>query len=214
MDTVVKRDAESRRERMRAMMRDDILAAARRLLAEHGIEGLSMRALGKAVGVSAPTLYEYFPAKEDVLNALYVEGMTRFQQTFEQVAAETKPGVERLRQMAIAYRQFALSNRDLYYLLFARVDASYRPGVDELNECAGSFGIAVREMAQAMESGEVKSGDPITFAFMIWALAHGIVMLELGGIAGACAAKFRGEPIDPETKYVAVIDQFLDGIRT
>src|SRR5262245_29540883 len=62
-----------RRERVRALMRQDILDAARRLVQEEGIRGLTMRALGRAVGVTAPTLYDYFPSKEAVLDALFIQ---------------------------------------------------------------------------------------------------------------------------------------------
>jgi AcrR family transcriptional regulator len=47
-----------------------ILAAARRVIAERGPEKLRMSAIAAAAGVSRPTLYRWFPSKDDLLAAL------------------------------------------------------------------------------------------------------------------------------------------------
>lgn len=199
---------------MRALMRDDILAAARQLLAENGVAGLSMRSLGRAVGVSAPTLYEYFPAKEDVLDALHAEGMDRLQATFARSIEKSRPGIEQLRTLAVEYRRFAIENPDLYLLLFARIDASYQQGADEIESCSSGFFTAVTAMEQAIAVGEVKPGDPIEYAYALWALAHGAITLEICGIAGGCGAKFQPEQFaDLAALYERTIDLLLESIR-
>src|SRR5215211_8505822 len=119
------------------MMRDEILAAARQIVKESGVKALTMRALGRAVGVTAPTLYDYFPAKEAVLDALHVEGANRLRTELLTAVANTMPGRERLRAFGEAYRRFAVENPDLYLLIFGRADASYQPGEAEMM-CAQS----------------------------------------------------------------------------
>ena len=47
-----------------------ILAAARRAIAEKGPGKLTLSAVANAAGVSRPTLYRWFPTKEDLLAAL------------------------------------------------------------------------------------------------------------------------------------------------
>src|SRR5687768_2474900 len=109
----------TRRERLRAMMRQDILDAARRIVQEQGIEKLSMRSLASAVGVHAPTLYDYFENKDAVLNALFFTGVDRLHALFEQAILANPPGRLRLRAIGAAYRAFALSDPDLFQLIFA-----------------------------------------------------------------------------------------------
>ncbi len=170
-----------RRERVRALMREEILEAARKLVQEEGIKGLTMRALGRAVGVTAPTLYDYFPSKEAVLDALYIKGTQLLTKAFDEAIAASRPGRERLRALVIAYRRFALDHPDLYFLVFGRVDASYRPGELQLEcamNCGGQARLAVHE---AMDVGDIRRGDPDAVADAIWVMAHGHVTLELSG---------------------------------
>lgn len=49
------------------LTRDQIVATARALLAEVGVEGLTMRRLGQACGMSGPALYWHFKDKDDLV---------------------------------------------------------------------------------------------------------------------------------------------------
>jgi AcrR family transcriptional regulator len=57
----------------KADKRDAILDAARRLIARSGLHNTPMSALAREAGVAAGTLYLYFPSKEAMINALYLE---------------------------------------------------------------------------------------------------------------------------------------------
>lgn len=58
--------SQSLRERQRMIVREEILQTAQTLLAQKGL-AVSMDELASCVGVSKPTLYSYFPTKEDLL---------------------------------------------------------------------------------------------------------------------------------------------------
>jgi AcrR family transcriptional regulator len=51
----------------------EILAGARKILREDGIGALSMARLAEVTGFSRPTVYKYFPTKEEVIVALGIE---------------------------------------------------------------------------------------------------------------------------------------------
>ena len=53
--------------------RQAILAAALRLIARLGLHAAPMSAVAREAGVAAGTLYLYFPSKEAMINALYLE---------------------------------------------------------------------------------------------------------------------------------------------
>ncbi|MFD5311857.1 MULTISPECIES: TetR/AcrR family transcriptional regulator [Streptomyces] len=61
----------SRRDRLRAELERDAKAEARRLTAVHGIEGLSLSAVARSIGVTPPALYRYFDGKKGLALAVY-----------------------------------------------------------------------------------------------------------------------------------------------
>lgn len=56
-----------------AEKRDAILAAALRLIARLGLHNTPMSAVAREAGVAVGTVYLYFPSKEAMINALYLE---------------------------------------------------------------------------------------------------------------------------------------------
>jgi len=53
--------------------RDAILAAALRLIASFGLHNTPMSAVAREAGVAVGTVYLYFPSKEAMINALYLQ---------------------------------------------------------------------------------------------------------------------------------------------
>jgi AcrR family transcriptional regulator len=53
--------------------RDAILAAALRLIARFGLHNTPMSAVAREAGIAVGTVYLYFPSKEAMINALYLE---------------------------------------------------------------------------------------------------------------------------------------------
>ena len=57
----------SRRDRLRAATIEEIIATARRLLVASGPEAVSLRAIAREMGMTAPGLYRYFGSHEDLV---------------------------------------------------------------------------------------------------------------------------------------------------
>lgn len=172
----------NRRERMRVMMHDDILTAAREIVQREGFKGLSMRALATAVGVTAPTLYDYFANKEAVLDGLYLEGVRALAERYDDILDSTESGLECMAEMARGYRHFALTQQEIFLLVFSRVDAAYAPGDDELCECKSIFERVIAAMRRAMDQGHMAATDPEVAAYFLWTTVHGAVMLEVNKV--------------------------------
>lgn len=142
----------------------EIVAAARRILEDEGREALTMRRLGAAIGIRAPSLYKHFADKATVEIALIEQG-------FEEVAADVESALveqgESLVAIASAYRQFARTHPHLYRLLTTGPlpRERLRPGVE-----ASAAAPLLRAVA----------GDP-ELARAAWAFLHGMTILELDG---------------------------------
>src|SRR5436190_16118530 len=103
------------------LLRAEILAAARDLLAETGSESaVSIRAVADRVGVSPPSIYLHFPDKEALLEAVCAEVFTALDQAMETAAATTTDPFEALRARGLAYVRFALGNPEHYRLVLMR----------------------------------------------------------------------------------------------
>ena len=76
------RQLELRQQRQLAMSdtrRAHVLDAARRVFAERGVEGASIREIARAAGYTAGALYSYFDSKEAIYAALLAESLDRLQ---------------------------------------------------------------------------------------------------------------------------------------
>ena len=92
----------SRKHRREPLDAQRIVQAAIGLVDRDGLEGLSMRKLGREVAVEAMALYHYFPSKDALVNAV-VEAVVA-----EMGAPSEAPDwEERLRERFRSYRQLA-----------------------------------------------------------------------------------------------------------
>ncbi|HET9902569.1 MAG TPA: TetR/AcrR family transcriptional regulator [Xanthobacteraceae bacterium] len=87
---MVYRQTEKVRARL-AARKAAILAAARALAAEQGLEAVQIAPVADRAGIAAGTVYRYFPAKTVLVEAL-VESVTRGEVEAIRAAAETAPG--------------------------------------------------------------------------------------------------------------------------
>ncbi|MEV8605885.1 TetR/AcrR family transcriptional regulator [Streptomyces griseoviridis] len=102
-------------------LRGEILTAAAAMLTESGREGdLSLRAVAREVGISAPSVYLHFKDRAELVAAVN-------RQAYERLVAELREARDRagaagpraaLRAMAQHYCRFAVDNPGLYRLMF------------------------------------------------------------------------------------------------
>src|SRR5215469_15987438 len=70
MRAMVQAPALSRRDRVRAATTQEILQTARKLLVEEGPAAISLRAIAREMGMTAPALYRYFGSHDELLQAV------------------------------------------------------------------------------------------------------------------------------------------------
>ncbi len=66
----------SRRDRVRAATTQEILQTARRLLVEQGPTAVTLRAIAREMGMTAPALYRYFDSHDELLRHLVADIFT------------------------------------------------------------------------------------------------------------------------------------------
>src|SRR6516225_4955720 len=68
--------APSRRDRVRAATTQEIIQTARKLLVQDGPEAVSLRAIAREMGMTAPALYRYFGSHEELLRHVVADIFT------------------------------------------------------------------------------------------------------------------------------------------
>jgi len=145
------------------------------LFAAHGPDGVTMRELAHALGVSSMTPYRYFKDKDDILAAVRTRAFNRFA-----AAMESAHGCGR-RESDESYLDFALANPAAYRLMFDVAQptfAQYPDLVAAMDRARLTMGDGLRELAaQGRMTGEVELA-----AYAFWSALHGAVMLQLAGL--------------------------------
>ncbi len=137
--------APSRRDRVRAATTGEIKQTARRILVEQGPDGVSLRAIAREMGMTAPALYRYFDSHEDLIRNVVAD-------IFEEIADDIHAAITAAGQASggdmaaklvaacAEFRRWSLGHKDEFGLLFG----TPLPGLeavhdDVLDQCAAKF---------------------------------------------------------------------------
>ncbi|MBB4932169.1 AcrR family transcriptional regulator [Lipingzhangella halophila] len=112
--------AQSRRERVREATLTEIKEIARRHLSEQGASGVSLRAIARDMGMTAPGLYRYFTSLDDLMVSLQTDFYDELAETVRNADTSLPPeDIDgRLQASLRAFRAWALANRSEFALLF------------------------------------------------------------------------------------------------
>lgn len=163
-----------------ADFRERLIAAAERLFAEHGPDGVTMRQLASALGVSPMTPYRYFKDKDAILAAVRASGFARFASALEAATQASTDGVNRTETTGRAYVKFALENPDAYRLMFDFSQPNEADYPELVEASARSRAMLIRHAEGLVKAGEAE-GDPVMIAHIIWASLHGELVLQMAG---------------------------------
>jgi AcrR family transcriptional regulator len=160
-------------------LRDDILAAATQILTETGSEeAVTLRAVARAVGISAPSIYAHFEDRTAIVEAVVDQAFTDFRTAVVRGAEGIDDPVDRLRGGCAAYLDFAQRDRNRYRLLFERSDLIPDRPMSPVQ--AESFAFLVDAVQRCIDAGRSSSADATGDAAAIWTALHGYAVLHTG----------------------------------
>jgi AcrR family transcriptional regulator len=174
----------SNRERRRERTRVMILHAAEELLAEGGLQNVTLANIADRAAYSKPAIYEYFVGLEDIMMELSNAGFVRLGQTVKAVP-DSLSADERLLAVVHAILRFAGENAELYQLMFSHIifsnngqDQRYQ---DMLKDTQTAYRVASEIIQEGIEQGIFKTrpgfeGDEMLY--MCWVIVHGMASLK------------------------------------
>jgi AcrR family transcriptional regulator len=178
--------------------RSDIVAAARDMLEDGGLEAVSMAGVAVRVGVRPPSLYKHFRDRNELIGAIATDVALELGRTFEDAVARCGPSpADRVRALASAYRGMALARPRATALLFAGISPDATPSAE-------SQAAAARPILAAADA-IVGPAQALAAARVLTAFAHGFTSMEAAG-----AFRFGG---DVDEAYLLGVAVLLAGLE-
>ena len=115
-----------------------IVAEAWALAAEHGIGGVSLHALAKAVGMRQPSLYAYFDSKLALYDAMFADGNRQLRERLEGLELPAAPRAA-VKVFMRAFVDFALADAARSELLFHRPIPGFEPSPEAYTDAEATL---------------------------------------------------------------------------
>jgi len=164
-------------------LRDRLIEAALEILAEDGIEALTLRLVARRAGVSHGAPARHFRSLSDLRAEVAAVGYRLLSEAIEKSDAQIVSGAGSLARLGAAGRAYldcALANPGLFALMFRAGDLD-----SENTSLSRDSGAAFRGLLQHVrvaQSAGWKSGDDSRLlAGALWASVHGLATLWIHG---------------------------------
>lgn len=161
-------------------LREALVEAALRLIAERGPAGFAFVELARAAGVSPAAPYRHFRDRNALLAEVARRGFERFAAEMERNWNGGRPDpITALEKVGRAYLDFARRDPASYAVMFEaglpRDDAALRQAGD------AAFAVLRRAAESACATATGRRPPPMMVALHIWAMAHGVASLFVSG---------------------------------
>jgi AcrR family transcriptional regulator len=166
-----------------------IVDAAWALARTEGIGGLTLRGLARELGISQPSLYEYFASKHALYDAMFADGNRRLAERLDgqRLPSDPRRAVQRFMRVFV---DFALEDDARLQLLFQRPIPGFAPSPASYATAAAVLDRAVALLAAA---GLDDPADVDCFVAMV------------GGVVAAQASNDPGG-----TRWTRHLDRLVD----
>jgi AcrR family transcriptional regulator len=189
-------------------LKESIKEVAWQQMVDVGAAELSLRAIARAIGVSAPAIYNHYADRDALVTALIIDAYTSLGD-YQLAARDSVPHDDvrgRLHATGIAYRAWAHAMPQRYQLIFGTPIPGYQAPAEVMPVAGRSLRALVSVIdqlyvAQMLNTAAIPTVMPVavptfdawqqhtgaqvpaalTVAIMIWGRVHGLVSLEIAG---------------------------------
>lgn len=158
-------------------LKEALIEAARRFIAERGVGGFTLVDAARLVGVTPAALYRHFRGREALLEEVAGRGYADLAERLARALGSRGTPLERFTRMGEAYLAFAEEEPGYYAAIFDTRTALQPP------EAAGRpdpFELLVDGLRATFPDG-FGGIDPRFIALEVWALSHGLATLAASG---------------------------------
>jgi AcrR family transcriptional regulator len=177
-------------------------------ISKNGAAALSLRAIARDLGITAPAIYNHFQRRDDLVTALIVDAYTSLGKS-QQTAIENLPVLDiegRFTALGTAYREWAITYPQRYQLIFGTPIPKYEAPENITLPAATEALVPLLETFQAFSDENrlrLDQVNPLTVeleamltawqavaegialevlyaALVTWSRVHGLVSMEIG----------------------------------
>lgn len=163
-----------------------LLATARHILSEDGVDGLSMRKLADRVGVSRTAPYHHFKDKNALLCQIAIEGFEHQKQLMSQIETEQSTLSDRdlFEHYMLSYIRFAEQNPETYDLMYGRAIWKSGTPTEPLKEISKESFHQWLKWVEVLQQKKVlpDCGSPLRVGQTTWGTLHGLCRLLIDGV--------------------------------
>jgi len=178
-----------------------LLAAAERVLADTGLEGITVRAVATEANVAPMGVYNRFSNKAGLVTALMARA---FDDLAAAIESDDPDPVTRLRTSSAGYRTFARAHPERYRMMFFGGFVPNESALDLRAHGRSAFGVLVDVIRYGIDKGLIGHRDASSAAQQWWSAMHGAMALELSSL---------GFVDDYQSVYTGLIDVVLTGMQ-
>jgi len=187
-----------------------ILAAARQVFAQRGIDGTSVREVAEAAKVNNAMIYYYFNDKENLYHEVLADSLSALTAIWDDEIFKRPATVkQKIQRYVEGYIRFQQVNEDLRRIMAMEFAVS---GENVTWMCekyfADNYARLIRIFKEGMRSGELKKFNPsLAVASLIGIIIHNFILQPL-------AEHLHGKSVDLSPKKFGffVTELFFDGL--
>lgn len=171
---------QDRKERERDEKRELILSAANQIVAEEGIDNLSVRKIARKIEYSPAIIYHYFKDKDDIVNHLMKGGYQRIVDALTAIQGDSYGPEDKIRVLNRKVIELALEIPDEYMTIMTNTSPRVLAHTASLFKGASSKKQALSILFQCLKDiYKDKNMDDDTIeltAQVIWAATFGLII--------------------------------------
>ena len=172
-------------------LKEALIDAAQRFIAERGLGGFTLADAAKLVGVTPAALYRHFRGREALVAEVAFRGFDELAKRLGKALQSEGTALERFTRMGEAYLAFAEQEPGFYAAMFSAKPAEgegcgpwSKRAPDKTSGGSQSAGNAFDFLVQALSNTFPEGFQGVDARFIaieVWALSHGIATLDAAG---------------------------------
>ena len=156
-----------------------IFETSMKLFAEKGYENTSIEEITATVGVAKGTLYYHFASKEEIFNFLVSEGVKLLQNSVDIKTSKYHNYIDKVKAIVLIQVKIVDKYEDIITILLSQFygkEARNKMCQQHVFEYIGKI---EKIVAEGMQKGEIKQGDPKVIASEIYALIASTLVYKM-----------------------------------